>query len=161
MCTQIIVFAFVTFLHDLFTAVWIGGLITLGLTVMPSVKKVLGKGPQTKKLMDAIQKRHSVWVYVSLVGLVLTGLLQANRTPAFQGLFSFGNAYSTVLAVKHILVIAMIAIALYRSLALEKTSSPSQEKLKATLMLLNIILGISILLLSGFTAALSSGIPVA
>ena len=155
-----IVFALVTFLHDLFTAVWIGGLITLGLTVMPSVKKVLGKGPQTKKLMDAIQKRHSVWVYVSLVGLVLTGLLQANRSPAFEGLFSFSNAYSAVLAIKHILVIAMIAIALYRSLALGSASTPSQEKLKAALMMLNIVLGVSILLLSGFTAVLSSGIPV-
>jgi putative copper export protein len=41
MSTQTIVFALVTFLHDLFTAVWIGGLITLGFTVMPSTKKVL------------------------------------------------------------------------------------------------------------------------
>lgn len=160
MSIQTIVFALVTFLHDLFTAVWIGGLITLGLTVMPSTKKVLGKGPQTKKLMDTIQKRHSVWVYVSLVGLVLTGLLQANRSPAFQGLFNFGNAYSAVLAVKHILALAMIAIALYRSLALGSASTPAEEKLKARLLVLNIILGISILLLSGFTAALSSGIPV-
>ncbi len=160
MSVQILVFAMVTFLHDLFTAVWIGGLITLGLTVMPSVKKTMGKGPQTKKLMDAIQNRHSVWVYVSLVGLVLTGLLQANRSPAFQGLLSFGNAYSAILAIKHILVLAMIAIALYRSLALGSTSTPSQEKLKAALMMLNIVLGVGILLLSGFTAALSSGIPV-
>ncbi|MCK4489556.1 MAG: hypothetical protein KAU23_04810 [Anaerolineales bacterium] len=37
-----------------------------------------------------------------------TGLLQANRSPAFEGLFSFGNAYSTVLAIKHILVVAII-----------------------------------------------------
>ena len=160
MLIKTIVFALVTFLHDLFTAVWIGGLITLGLTVMPSTKKVLGKGPQTKKLMDTVQKRHSVWVYVSLVGLVLTGLLQANRSPAFQGLFSFGNAYSAVLAVKHILVLAMIAIALYRSLALGSASTPAEEKLKARLLVLNIIFGISILLLSGFTAAFSSGIPV-
>ncbi len=154
MSTQTIVFALVTFLHDLFTAVWIGGLITLGLTVMPSVKKELGKGPQTKKLMDAIQKRHSVWVYVSLVGLILTGLLQANRSSEFLGLFSFGNAYSVVLTIKHILVLVMIVIALYRSLAMKSTSTPSQEKLKAMLMLLNIIFGVAILLLSGFTAAL-------
>ncbi len=110
--------------------------------------------------MDAIQKRHSVWVYVSLVGLVLTGLLQANRSSAFLGLFSFGNAYSAALTIKHILVIAMIAIALYRSLALGGASTPSQEKLKAALMILNIIFGVSILLLSGFTVALSSGMPL-
>jgi len=159
MPTKTIVFGLITFLHDLFTAAWIGGLITLGLTVMPSVKKILGKGPETKKLMDAIQKRHSVLVYVSMIGLVLTGLLQANRTSAFLGLFSFGNTYSAVLAAKHILVLAMIAIALYRSLALDKTSTPTQEKLKATLLILNIVFGVGILLLSGFTAALSSSIP--
>ena len=158
-----IVFALITFLHDLFTAVWIGGLITLGFTVLPSVKNALGKGPQTKKLMDAIQKRHSVWVYVSMIGLVLTGLLQANRSPAFQGLFTFGNTYSTILTIKHILVVAMISITLYRSLVLGRkkgVSTSSQEKLKASLLLVNIVLGVAIQLLSGFTAALSSGIPL-
>lgn len=159
MPTKTIVFALVTFLHDLFTAVWIGGLITLGLTVMPTAKKILGKGPETKKLMNAIQKRHSVLIYVSLVGLVLTGLLQANRNSAFLGLFSFGNTYTAVLAVKHILVLAMIVIALYRSLALAQASTPAQEKLKATLLILNIVFGVSILLLSGFVTALSSSIP--
>jgi len=157
-----IVFAIVTFLHDLFTAVWVGGVITLGITVLPSAKKVLGMGPQTKKLMDAIQKRLSVLVYVSIVGLVLTGLLQANRSPAFQGLFSFGNAYSTVLALKHILVLAMIAVSLYRSLVLGRQSgpsTPSQQKLSAGLLFLNIVLGIAILLLSGFSTALGSGLP--
>jgi len=159
MATKTIVFALVTFAHDLLTAVWIGGLITLGLTVMPSVKKVLGKGPETKKLMDTIQKRNSVLIYVSMIGLVLTGLLQANRTSAYLGLFSLGNTYSAILAVKHILVLAMIAIALYRSLVLSKASTPAQEKLKATLLILNIFFGVGILLLSGFTAVLSSSIP--
>ena len=159
MPTQTIVFAMVTFLHDLFTAVWIGGLITLGLTVMPSIKKMLGKGPETKKLMDTIQKRQSVLTYVSLVGLVLTGLLQANRTSEFLGLFSLGNTYSAVLAVKHILVIAMIVIALYRSLVLSKATTHAQEKLKAALLILNIIFGVSVLLLSGLATAISSSIP--
>ena len=164
MPTKQIVFAIVTFLHDLFTAVWVGGVITLGITVLPSAKKVLGMGPQTKKLMDAIQKRLSVLVYVSIVGLMLTGLLQANRSSEFQGLFNFGNSYSTVLAIKHILVLAMSAVALYRSLVLGRRSgpsTPSQEKLSAGLLFLNIILGVAILLLSGFSAALSSGPPPA
>ncbi len=160
MPTKTIVFGLVTFLHDLFTAAWIGGLITLGLSVMPAIRKILGKGPETKKLMDAIQKRNSVLVYASMIGLVLTGLLQANRTPVFLGLFSLGNTYSVVLAVKHILVIAMIAIALYRSLALTKTTTPKQERLKKVLMMSNIVFGIFILLLSGFAAVLSSTVPI-
>lgn len=163
MISKTIVFSLVTFLHDLFTAVWIGGLITLGLTVMPATKKVLGKGPETKKLMAVIQKRHSVWVYVSMVGLAITGLLQANRASAFLGLFSFGNAYSLVLTIKHILMIAMVAIALYRSLVLSRKGtppSPSREKLKAILLFLNLFFGVSILALSGISAALS-GVPPA
>ncbi len=159
---QQVVFAIVTFLHDLFTAVWIGGLITLGITVLPAAKEVLGMGPQTKKLMDAIQKRLSVLVYVSIVGLILTGLLLSNRSPAFQGLFSFGNTYSTVLSLKHILVLVMVALALIRSLVLGRRSgppSPAQEKLKVGLLFLNIALGIGVLLLSGFAAAFAAGPP--
>ncbi len=159
---KLIVFAIITFLHDLFTAVWIGGLITLGLTVLPSAKKVLGKGPEMKKLMDAIQKRLSVMVYVSIVGLLLTGLLQANRAKDFQGLFSFANTYSIFLSLKHVLVLAMIAITLYRSLVLGRRtgpSTPAQEKLSVTLLLLNMVLGVAVLLHSGFGAALAAVPP--
>lgn len=97
-------------------------------------------GPETKKLMDAIQKRLSMLVYVSIVGLLLTGLLQANRAAAFQGLFSFANPYSTFLTLKHILVLAMIAISLYRSLVLGRrtgTSSQAGQEMGVKLLLLS------------------------
>ena len=151
-----IVFAIVTFLHDLFTATWIGGLITLVLTVLPSARQVLGKGPQMKKLLDGIQKRLSVLVYVSIVGLILTGMLQANRNPAFEGLFHFGNAYSTALSLKHLVVVFMIGIALFRSLVLgrrREAPAPSHEKLNMGLLLLNMVLGIVVLLLTGLSVA--------
>ncbi len=157
-----VVFALVTFLHDLFTVVWVGGMITLALVVMPSARKVLGMGPETKKLMEAIQKRLRVFVYVSIVGLLLTGLLLSRRSPAFQGLFHFGNAYSVVLSVKHVLTVMMIAVALVRSLILgESGKSPgaARGKLKAGLLLLNVVLGVAVLVLSGFSAAFSSGGP--
>ncbi|MGD2164206.1 MAG: CopD family protein [Anaerolineae bacterium] len=154
-----IVFAMVTFLHDLFTAVWIGGMITLGLTVFPAAREALGKGSQMKRLMDTIQKRLSVLVYVSIVGLVLTGVLLSNRALAFNGLFRFGNAYSTILTLKHLVVVAMIGIALYRSLVLGRRrgpTTPSQEKLSAGLLFVNVGLGVVVLLLSGFAAAFSA-----
>ncbi len=164
MLTQQIVFALVTFLHDLCTTIWIGGLITLGITVLPSTRKVLGVGPQTKELMDTIQRRLSVLVYISIVVLILTGLLMTKRSPAFQGLFTFGNTYSTVLSLKHILVLIMIIVALLRSLVLnrwEGLSKQAREKFKAELLFFNIILGITVLLLSSFSAALSAGPPPA
>lgn len=152
------VFAIVVFLHDLFTAVWIGGLITLGLTVLPSARQVLGKGPQMKELLAAIQKRLSVLVYASIVGLILTGVLQAQRNPAFEGLFAFGNAYSTALTLKHIVVVAMIGIALFRSLVLgrREQQTPARERLSAGLLLANLALGVVVLLLTGFSVAYGS-----
>jgi uncharacterized membrane protein len=157
-----IVFALVTFLHNLFTVVWIGGMIVLAAAVLPSARQVLGMSPETKKLMDAIQKRLSKLVYVCIVGLLVTGFLLARRSPAFQGLFSFGNTYSAVLTIKHILTAAIIGVALYRSLALGGGAGPSlpaQEKRKMSLLLLNVVFGIVVLLLSGFSAALASPPP--
>lgn len=164
MPAQQIVFALVTFLHNLCTTVWIGGLITLGVTVLPSARKVLGVGPQTKEVMDTIQRRLSILVYASIVVLILTGFLMTNRSPAFQGLFAFGNAYSTVLTLKHILVLVMIIVTLFRSLVLGRRgglSNQASEKLKAGLLFFNIVLGIVVLLLSSFSAALSAGPPPA
>jgi len=85
-----------------------------------------------------------------------------NRSPASQGLFSFGNAYSTVLTLKHILVLVMIIVALFRSLVLDRwggLSNQPREKLKAGLLFFNIVLGIVVLLVSSFSAALSAGPP--
>jgi putative copper export protein len=149
--------AIVIFLHDLFTAVWIGGLIVLSVTVFPSLKEVLGSNVQTKKLAATIQKRQSLLVYISIVGLIVTGILQARRDPSFVGLFRAGNSYSMVLTVKHVLVLAMIAIALLRSLVLGRApSTPAREKLNTRLLLANVVLGVAVLLTSGFTAALAS-----
>ncbi len=150
------VFALITFLHDLFTAVWIGGLFSLALVVLPSLKAVLGLGPDTHKLTEAIQKRLSVLVYISIVGLLVTGLLLSRRAPQFQGLFQFNNTYSLVLGIKHILVLLMIAVALTRSLGFKGKPTPRQAKIKMALLLSNLMLGTGVLLLSGFSAALAN-----
>lgn len=153
-----VVFALVIFLHNLFTAVWIGGLLTLTLSVLPSVKAVTGLGPQTKALNQAIQQRLSRLVYLSIIGLIVTGVLQANRSEEFGGLFSIDSDYSFVLTLKHLLVIAMVIITLLRSLGLKrlKLAAPAKDKLSVGLLMANLVLGLGVLLLSGFSAALAA-----
>jgi len=149
----------VQFLHDLFTVIWMGGLISLGLIVLPSVKKTLGKSSQTNVLMNSIQKRLNIFVYISIIGLWLTGFLMANRNPTFQGFLNFSNPYSAALALKHILVLAMTFIAIFRSLFMVRRtepSNPSKEKFSFILLYLNIAVGIGVLLLSGYLTALSA-----
>ena len=159
------VFALVTFLHDLFTALWIGGLLTLGLTVLPAARRLYG-GPdgrgEVRKLMTAIQRRLSPVVDVSIVGLVVTGILLSNRAPVYGGFLRFGNPYSAMLSIKHILVIVMVIVALVRSLVFGRRAerpTPVRERTSVLLLYLNVGLGVLMLLLSGFTAVLASRPP--
>ena len=112
MTMQIALPVLVTFLHDLFTAIWIGGLIVLGVTVLPAIKK---QKQNYKELANNIQKRLNTIVLVSIIGLWITGMLLANRSTAFTGLFSTSNTYSFAMAIKHSLVIIMTVLALVRT----------------------------------------------
>ncbi|MCX6055077.1 MAG: CopD family protein [Chloroflexi bacterium] len=156
---KIWVFGLLSFLHDLFTAIWMGGLMVTVLSYIPALKEALGPGPQTKKVMIGFQKRQSTWVYISMGGLILTGLLMSRRNPAFDHLFSFASTYSTLLSIKHILVILMIGTTLYRSLILSPTramATPRKEQLGFKLLILNFALAIAVLLLSGLGASFAN-----
>jgi uncharacterized membrane protein len=181
MQVNLFVFAGVTFLHDLFTAVWIGGLIATGIAVLPAAKSLFGLSFQTRQLMRAVQRRLRVLVYVSIVGLIITGALMSRRSPQFQGLLSFSNPYSVILALKHLLVIIMVAVALVRSMVFSRVAASSggqpvtgadgaahtagvpkqseasaKDRVSVLLLLLNIILGIGVLVLSAAAAALAA-----
>lgn len=146
----------VTFLHDLFTAIWIGGLIVLGVTVLPVIRK---QKQQTKEFSKNIQKRLNTIVLISIVGLWITGMLLANRSTAFTGLFSTSNTYSLAMATKHSLVITMTILAFARTWLIVRTKKVIEaqtEKIGAILLVCNIILGIVVLLLSAYTATIAS-----
>lgn len=158
-----VAFVLVKFLHDLFTAIWIGGLITLGITILPAIKKQKLQGLQNKLLLDSIQKRLNILVFASIVGLWLTGMLLANRSTSFQSFLNTSNTYSAALAAKHILVIIMTALAVFRSLTIvrfKKLEGKNAEKVGTVIILCNIMLGIAVLLLSGYTAALANMPPI-
>ena len=85
MPTRQVVFALITFFHDLFTVAWIGGLFALALVVLPVALRTWGRGPETKRLMDAIQRRPSPLGHASTVGLAATGGLLGWRNPGHGG----------------------------------------------------------------------------
>lgn len=156
-----VIFALVTGFHDLFTVVWLGGLIVTLISYLPSLKAVFGHDPRVKNVMSAFQKRQSLWVYISMVGLILTGLMLSKRDPEFVRLFGFANPFSIALSVRHILVLLMIGITLYRSLALNRKASgtsPKKEKLSFQLLVINAVLAILALFSTGVITALSQPI---
>jgi len=155
MPAKIVVFALITFLHDLATVVWIGGLFALSLLVIPAVRKAVGKSPQAGEIVGTIQRRFRGFVVASIVTLGITGILMSKRSGYVVEAFSFANLYAGVLSVKHILVILMIAFAFIMNLMRKKSRGGP-----GAFLLVNLILGILILLLSGLNAAIAS-IPVA
>lgn len=145
------------FLHDFFTVVWIGGLAFMVLSMLPSFKKVLGKSPQTQSLTAAVTRRHRIWVYVCIVGLFVTGLLLGRSEPGFTGFMHFNNLYSVLTGVKHIITFIMIIIAVFRSIYFGRKNvkfNPLQNKLSMFLIVVNFVLGVLVLLLSGFIASM-------
>lgn len=145
-----------SFFHDLFTVVWMGGLIVTVISYLPAVKDALGSGPQVKKVMQAFQKRQAVWVYISMAGLIVTGLVLSKQSPGFVHLFGFSTPYAAALSVKHILVILMIGIALVRSLVLSRgqgQTTPRKEKLNFLLLVTNAVMAVAVLFTSGLIAA--------
>lgn len=127
------------------------------LTLVPTLKNEFGKTPQTQNLMKVITRKHRVWVYVSIVGLFITGMVLGKASGDFLGLMSFENLYSSLTAVKHILIFAMIIIAIFRSTVFGKQDiklTPKQNKVSMLLLIINFILGLLVLLLSSLAASI-------
>jgi putative copper export protein len=148
---QIYIRTLITFFHDLLSAVWIGGLFTLTLTVMPAARNVLGMGPQTMQLIEKVKHHQRRFVYVAIPGLFLTGLFLGRSNSIPKSLFTFQNPYDSAMTIKLILLIVMTAIAIIRSRRSDKPKEPGKpDKTNMVLMLINLALGLTVLLLSGY-----------
>ncbi|MBW6474861.1 MAG: hypothetical protein K0B14_17165 [Anaerolineaceae bacterium] len=62
MTSETIILGIAGFFHNLFTVIWIGGLVMIVLTVLPAAKNSLENNKQVQQLMHGILKRHRVWV---------------------------------------------------------------------------------------------------
>ncbi len=142
--------------HDLFTVVWIGGLLTMGLVVMPAAKKMFEDPEKFKKFTGIVHKRMSLLGNLSIAVLLVTGVLLARNGSDFAGLFSFDNLYSGLLAVKHLVFLAMIIIVAARNLIVKKQASPvvQKKRIPEKMFLANVALGSVVVILSSIVSAL-------
>lgn len=155
-----IVFGIVRAFHDLFTAMWIGGLLTTALSFMPVFKKFRKKINGLVELLEAYQKKLANFVLISIAGLWITGLLLSKQSPAYSGFINFSSTSNALLSIKHILIFIMIILALYRRFVLGrklKSFSKNQQKIYGVLLKVNALLGVVVLFLSGIGASLSQG----
>ncbi len=136
------------FLHNLFTALWIGGLLSMVLTVIPGLRKKLD---QPWPLVESIQDRLRPIAIISIVGLAITGMLLGRSTQEFTGFIRFGTPYMNALSIKHILTLVMIVLAIARLMVNKKQKmekSAKLQKVSYAILLTNTVIGVFVLLLS-------------
>jgi copper resistance protein D len=156
MNAPIVVPALVLFLHDLFTVLWMGGILFMALVMMPALRSARagsGAPPEGREgplaaLVKSVQSRLGVVSIVSLVGLVVTGVLLARRN-GVVGSLRFETAYAVVLSVKHLLVILLAAVSLLR-----RRPASSGGRASAALLAASAALSVAILALSALNAAM-------
>jgi uncharacterized membrane protein len=145
-------------LHLLATVTWIGGIIFILLVAIPSAKEILEA--DASKMMGAITKRFAPLANYSILLLVITGIAITGWSKEFSESGNLNINWVVVLTLKHVLVLAMIAIHFYRGLILgskiERATSPAEksllQRLSLNLVKVNFALGAGILLLSGVTS---------
>ena len=115
---KVVLFGLMNSLHDVFTALWIGGLFTTALSFMPALKGLGMKSEAAKKVLKLYQSRLRVFAVISVVVLWITGLLLAKQSGTGFGLLSFATPYHSLISIKHLIVSLMVVIAIYRGFVL-------------------------------------------
>ncbi|MBA3530850.1 MAG: hypothetical protein H0T73_02860 [Ardenticatenales bacterium] len=152
-------------IHLLATVIWIGWSALLPLVVAPRALEAHGSdaaGPA------GMMRRLTALAYGALAALGATGMLQMGAHPQYEGMFAFTNLWSSLLFVKHLLILASVALIVYLGqsvipqLRLTAQRAARGQVVDAASLLarfrvlawLNFLLGLTILALTGLMTAL-------
>jgi len=91
-------------LHAMGTVVLIGHYLLLSVIYLPVLEKNGGE------FLSQISKRSRSWMYASLLVFMVTGIYLMFADPNYLGVGNFGNLWSVMMLIKHLLVVAMIGL---------------------------------------------------
>ena len=153
---SIFLVAFSTWLHALATVVFIGYYLFTGLIYLPVFERQM-RPNALRELLEQISARLRPFFGGSLLIFLITGthLMLINRNYLGLGNF-FGNPWSALIVIKHVLVLPFLVLAVFSERAfLGRISDQKPEALKQFRRALNInlILGVIILLLTAIAQA--------
>jgi uncharacterized membrane protein len=91
-------------LHSLATVLLIGHYLLLALIYLPVLSDADGV------ILSKISKCSRSWMYISLLIFIITGIYLMFVDPNYLGVGDFGNFWSILMLVKHILILGMIGM---------------------------------------------------
>ncbi len=106
-------------LHNLATVVMIGYYLLLSLVYLPYLNQEFS-GVMVGMALEKISAHIRPWLGASLLVFIITGLYLMLGNEQYLGFGDFGNAWSVLMLVKHVLVLVMIGLSIFLNLALTK-----------------------------------------
>ncbi len=106
--------AFCYFLHSVATVVWLGGLALMVIVVWPAARTFIGaqeSGGALLTLLDGVRRRFTPLANLSLIVLLVTGLVQMELNPHYDGLLQITGDWSRAILAKHVVILGMILVA--------------------------------------------------
>ncbi|MGW8250706.1 MAG: CopD family protein [Anaerolineales bacterium] len=149
-------------LHMLATVVWVGGLATVVLLVLPAARRSLDSSAYAQ-LLASVQRRLDPLGWISLLVLAGTGLFQMSASPNYQGFLAINNRWATAILVKHLVFFVMIGVSAYltwgllprlqrialrQAHGLEASEAEKLQRQEVMLLRLNLALGALVLALT-------------
>jgi uncharacterized membrane protein len=154
-------------LHMLATVVWIGGLVTLSVLVLPAARQSLDDKTYAT-LIGRLRRRLDPLGWACLIVLAATGMFQMSANPNYQGILAIDNRWAVAILAKHLVFLAMIGVsawltwgimprlqraALLASRGQETPKAQSWQRQEKMLLGLNLVLGVLVLALTALARA--------
>ncbi|MDO8578822.1 MAG: hypothetical protein Q7R50_06545 [Dehalococcoidales bacterium] len=163
---RLVLLSIVNWLHLAATVTWLGAMVTNMLVLMPAARETLE--PQVMgRFMGSFMKKFRPLVYLSIIALVVTGVIMMLLNRHYLGILDFGNLWTWLLLVKHIIIIIMVVMVIYAFETLAPkvgklaAAGPSPElaklqKLQMNIAMAGLLMALSVLLLTSVITAISS-----
>jgi len=154
-------------LHMLATVVWLGGLSSLVMLVIPAAHRSLDY-ESFADFLQAVQRRLDPLGWFCLIVLAATGMFQMSANPHYDGFLAINSRWAVSILVKHILFGGMVLVSAVLTWGilpdLQRTAlrlakgldAPEAERLlrrDTWLLRINFILAILILLFTAMARA--------
>lgn len=153
-------------MHILATVIWIGGLASLSLFVLPAARRSM-QPEQYPVFLSSMQTRIQQIGWFCLIVLIFTGMFQMISNPNYRGFLLISTPWAEAILLKHLTVGVMLALSAYITWgvmpalqrmafrqAMGKPGDPAvAEKLverETFLLRLNLFLAIIVLLLTAW-----------
>ena len=108
-----IVQAVAAWLHSLATVILLGYYALLALVVVPVLRRAVD-APTLGRVIPAIERRALPLILTSIGVFLVTGMYMLFTDDRFQGVgHFFGSTWSTLIVVKHVVVVVLIGIGVY------------------------------------------------